>query len=285
MDAVAADPRGTSSLDTPAAGVGRASWSTPPACIRDTLDRMLGHDAFTVTPRRGELLVFDKLARPLLGHILLAVPSERPRACCSRPTVYGNLLLGPTAEDIGDKPDRSTTAAGIAHLLRARRPMPALEQLGGHGAVYAGLRAATEHSDYQLAIHRRRATRASLGSAPPACRRRWRSPSTCASSSGTRAWRSSRASTPSGGPDAEHRGALPAALRAAAVDRRRPRLRPRRVLLRAGHAGRADAALPAPIPPLDLEGLRRRTRATMGRCQGFYCAAELDSLLAEGPAR
>src|SRR5262249_5556950 len=32
----------------------------------DELDRMLGHDAFTVTPRRGELIVFDKLARPLL---------------------------------------------------------------------------------------------------------------------------------------------------------------------------------------------------------------------------
>ena len=40
-----------------------------------------------------------------------------------------------------------------------------------------------------------------------------------------------------------------------------------------------------PIPPHDLEGVRRRTRATMGRCQGFYCAAELEALLAEGPAR
>ena len=43
---------------------------------------MLGHDGFTVTPRRGELIVFDKLARPLVAHILLAVPDRRSRRAC-----------------------------------------------------------------------------------------------------------------------------------------------------------------------------------------------------------
>ncbi len=39
--------------------------------------------------------------------------------------------------------------------------------------------------------------------------------------------------------------------------------------------GEIDAALRSPIPPDDLDGLRRRTRALMGRCQGFFCGAEV----------
>ena len=39
--------------------------------------------------------------------------------------------------------------------------------------------------------------------------------------------------------------------------------------------GEIDAALASPIPPADVDGLRRRTRALMGRCQGFFCGAEV----------
>ena len=35
----------------------------------------------------------------------------------------------------------------------------------------------------------------------------------------------------------------------------------------------------SPIPPADLDGLRRRTRVLMGRCQGFFCAAEVAAAL------
>src|SRR5439155_17522002 len=108
----------------------------------DELDRMLGHDGFTVTPRRGELIVFDKLARGLLQHILLAVPTATTKGVLLAPTVFGNLLLGPTAEDVEDKHDTSSTPQGISYLgSQAARIMPAL---GEHEvtAIYAGLRAA-----------------------------------------------------------------------------------------------------------------------------------------------
>ncbi len=45
--------------------------------------------------------------------------------------------------------------------------------------------------------------------------------------------------------------------------------------------GEIDAALGGPIPPVDPDGLRRRTRALMGRCQGFFCAAEITAALDE----
>ena len=64
---------------------------------------MAGRDGFTVTPRRGELIVFDKLARPLVRHILLAVPTATTKGVLVAPTVFGNVMLGPTADDIDDK--------------------------------------------------------------------------------------------------------------------------------------------------------------------------------------
>ena len=46
--------------------------------------------------------------------------------------------------------------------------------------------------------------------------------------------------------------------------------------------GEIRDALDGPLPAVDLDGLRRRTRAHMGRCQGFFCGAELAELLADG---
>jgi glycerol-3-phosphate dehydrogenase len=48
--------------------------------------------------------------------------------------------------------------------------------------------------------------------------------------------------------------------------------------------GELRDALASPIPPVDLDGLRRRTRAHLGRCQGFFCGAQLDALLAGSEA-
>ena len=99
--------------------------------------------------------MFDKLARTLLSSILLPVPTERTKGVLVAPTVYGNVLLGPTAEDVLDRQDTATTAVGIDGLFDAgRRILPDLvnEEVTG---MYAGLRAATEHTDYQITIHDR----------------------------------------------------------------------------------------------------------------------------------
>ena len=77
---------------------------------------MLGHDGFTVTPRRGELIVFDKLSRSLVEHVILAVPTKITKGVLIAPTVFGNVMLGPTAEDVERKDDTSSTADGLAYL-------------------------------------------------------------------------------------------------------------------------------------------------------------------------
>ena len=245
----------------------------------DEIDRLAGHGGFTIMPRRGELIVFDKLARPLVDRIILAVPTGTTKGVLLAPTVFGNVLLGPTAEDVRDKTDTSSTAAGLAYLRsEAARIMPALVE---HEvtAVYVGLRAATEHDDYQLSVH---------GSEGYACVGGIRSTGLTASMA-----------------IAEH---VRTELEAAGLSLRakesgppirmpnigeltpRPYDQPERIAEDADY-GRIVCfcervtrreildALGSPIPPRDLDGLRRRTRVLMGRCQGFFCGARVEALL------
>jgi len=234
------------------------------------VDRLLGHERFTVKPRRGELIVFDKLARPLLNHIALAVPTRTTKGVLVSPTVFGNLILGPTAEDVERKDDTSSTAEGLAYLrAEGARIVP---ELLGHEvtAVYVGLRAATEHSDYQIDVDDRYACVGGI-----------RSTGLTASLAIAEYVR-----------DALGDAGLRLSPKADPPDVRMPNigeLAPRpyeqggrvvcfceRVTL-----GEIEAALSSTIPPVDLDGLRRRTRVLMGRCQGFYCGARVRALLQE----
>ncbi len=101
----------------------------------------------------AELIVFDKLARPLVNHILLQVPTKVSKGVLVSPTVFGNVMLGPTAEDIPDKAATASTATGIAGLYERGKRIVSKLMAEEVTAVYVGLRAATEHSDYQISFH------------------------------------------------------------------------------------------------------------------------------------
>ena len=246
----------------------------------DELDRMLGHDGFTVTPRRGELIVFDKLARRLVSHIVLAVPTKVTKGVLIAPTVFGNVMLGPTADDVERKDDTGSTREGLDYLMgEGRRIMPDLLR---HEvtAVYAGLRAATEHADYQLTVH-----------APEgyACVGGIRSTGLTASMAIAEHVREELGAA---GLRLEPKAAPPPELRVPNIGERgaRPYASAELIERDPGYGrivcfcervtrGEIRDALEGPVPAVDLDGLRRRTRAHMGRCQGFFCAAELAAAL------
>lgn len=246
----------------------------------DEIDRMFGHDGFTVTARRGELIVFDKLARPLVTSVVLAVPTKVTKRVLIAPTVFGNVMLGPTAEDLDDKQDSSSTAAGLAYLMgEGERILPELLE---HEvtAVYAGLRAATEHVDYQVSIHaaegyacvggiRSTGLSGSMAIAEHVCEQ--------LGEAGLRLE-----------PREQERPTLRMPNVGEALERpyesdERIRADPEygRIVCFCERVTRGELrdALASPVPPADLDGLRRRTRAQLGRCQGFFCAAELEAML------
>ena len=248
----------------------------------DVVERMVGLDRFTLNPRRGELLVFDKLAGPKVPVIVLPVPSKVGKGVLVSPTIYGNVMLGPTAEDLADRADTATTEDGFAFLReQGARLMPSLleEEVT---AAYAGLRAAHDRTDYVIEADAERRY------AVAGCIR-----STGLTSSMAVAEHVGRLLADSGlelHPKAE----LPPP----------PQLPPLgehmlRPYADAGLIARDPAygavvcfcervtegeirdALASPVPARDLGGLRRRTRAHNGRCQGFYCGARLTALLAD----
>ena len=63
----------------------RGGWSTPPVWAPTFSTRIFGYDRFTVTPRRGELIVFDKLARPWCPRSCCRCRQRSARACWSAP--------------------------------------------------------------------------------------------------------------------------------------------------------------------------------------------------------
>ncbi|MBE8477232.1 FAD-dependent oxidoreductase [Streptomyces justiciae] len=247
----------------------------------DTLDRDLGHDDFTVTPRRGQLIVFDKFARALVRHILLPVPTALGKGVLVAPTVYGNVLLGPTAEDLDDKRATQSTADGLTRLReQGRRILPELldEEVT---AVYAGLRAATEYDDYRITAHPEQAYLTVGGIRSTGL--------TASLAIAEYVIGQLPANGLELGPSRElERVRMPNLGEASP----RPYQRPDLIAADPDYGtlvchcervsrGEIRDALASAIPPGSLDGLRRRTRARGGRCQGFYCGAAVRQLFEE----
>ncbi|MDT3400288.1 NAD(P)/FAD-dependent oxidoreductase [Streptomyces sp. B1866] len=280
---VAPDAPGGGHLLRTSRGPLRARWLVNAAGLyADELDRRLGHADFTVTPRRGELVVFDKLARGLVRHILLPVPTALGKGVLVAPTVFGNVLLGPTAEDLPDKAATATSAAGLARLRReGARILPALldEEVT---AVYAGLRAATEHADYAIRCHPAQRYVAVGGI---------RSTGLTASLAIARHVAGLLADAGLGLGEPRELEPVPMPNLGEAF----PRPYQRAEMIAADPAygtlvcfcervsrGEIRDALAGPVPPLSLSGLRRRTRALGGRCQGYHCGAAVRAQFARG---
>jgi glycerol-3-phosphate dehydrogenase len=246
----------------------------------DHLDAKFGYHRFTVTPRRGELLVFDKLTRPMVPCIVLAVPSSRGKGVLVSPTIYGNVMVGPTSENLIDRTATGTSEEGFEFLLgKGRALMPTLfdEEVT---ATYAGLRAAADRDDYLLDVDREQRYVLVGGI---------RSTGLTSGMAVAEHLMELLADTDL---DLTARPDLPPPPRMPNIGE--ATLRPYQDAGRIAEdpeygrivcfcervtAGEIRDAFGSVIPPRDLDGLRRRTRVMNGRCQGFYCGAHTAGLL------
>lgn len=74
-------------------------------------------DEFKIVPRRGEYILYDKKVGKLVDHTLFQLPTALGKGILVTPTVHGNLMTGPTAEDIEEKTGTNTSAPGLAMVL------------------------------------------------------------------------------------------------------------------------------------------------------------------------
>lgn len=245
----------------------------------DTIARMAGDDTVSIRPRRGEYCLYDHGQGAPVRHTLFQPPGKMGKGILVTPTVDGNLLTGPTAQDIDDKEDTATTDIGIGEvLIQSRRSVPCLTNRGVI-RTFAGLRAQASTGDFILGesetvpglIHGAGICSPGLSAAPAIGREL----------------------------AAEVRRLLPCKdnphfdpirkpipnFRDSGWEEREKLIRqdPRygRIVCRCETVTEAEivSALHRPLPARTLDAIKRRTRAGMGRCQGGFCTPRIMEII------
>ncbi len=235
----------------------------------DLVDTRLGFEAgFTIKPRKGQFVVLDKAAFHHVPRIVLPVPTEITKGIVVCPTAFGNVLVGPTAEEQEDRTRATVERETLQALLeRASQIVPALATIPVT-AVYAGLRPASEEKAYRVFVRpeqraitlggiRSTGLSSALGLAQHAVKLH-------------EAFGASF-SEPSSVPVVH----VPNLAETEERDWQRPDHGEIVCHCELVTKREIEAAMASSVPPGDFGGLRRRTRAGLGRCQGFYCNARL----------
>ena len=107
----------------------------------DKLHNMVSDDTMTITPRRGDYFLLDRTTGGHVSNTIFQLPGKFGKGVLVAPTVHGNTIVGPTAIDIEDKDNTATTAAGLDDV-RAKCGM-AVKDLPLRQTItsFAGLRA------------------------------------------------------------------------------------------------------------------------------------------------
>ena len=106
----------------------------------DEVAAMVGKADYTVNPRKGQFYILDKNTSCKVNHIVLPIPTKQTKGKLMCPTIHGNMLVGPTAEDLTDKEDKSVTAEGLASIVRDVRTLVPNVNFRDAITEYCGLR-------------------------------------------------------------------------------------------------------------------------------------------------
>lgn len=107
----------------------------------DDIAGMVGKADYRVTPRKGQFFILDKNTSCKVNRIVLPIPTKVTKGKLMCPTIHGNMLVGPTAEDLLDKDDKSTNVEGLDSIAADVRKLIPGVRLNDTITQYAGLRA------------------------------------------------------------------------------------------------------------------------------------------------
>lgn len=118
----------------------------------DEISAKVGINDLRIVPRKGEYVVYDKDLDGLINHVLFPIPSPISKGIVVTPTVDGNILAGPNAHDVEDKRDSTVTSSGMEEVLNgAYKLIPELSSR--RNAVitnFAGLRPQPNTGDFVI---------------------------------------------------------------------------------------------------------------------------------------
>ena len=106
----------------------------------DEIAEMVGKAEYEVVARKGQFFILDKNTSCQVDHIVLPIPTKITKGKLMCPTIHGNMLVGPTAEDQPSKVDKSTTAEGLASITADVRNLIPNVNIRDTITQYSGLR-------------------------------------------------------------------------------------------------------------------------------------------------
>ena len=111
------------------------------------VSKMLGLDYFSIMPRKGEYILFDRNALQL-NKILFPIPTKISKGIIICPTLHGNTFVGPNAQNLTDLEDLSTTTAGLKEILEGGLKLVPNIPVRSSIRNFAGLRAVPDNYDF-----------------------------------------------------------------------------------------------------------------------------------------
>ena len=246
----------------------------------DEISKMVGEDSFTIRPRRGEYMLLDREVGGHITHTVFRCPSKMGKGVLVSPTVDGNLLVGPTAEDIDDKEDTTTTAKGLATVRALSGEQVKNIDFSKVITSFTGLRATGSTGDFIIGMPREGFLNLAgiespgLSSAPAVAE--YAVELLCKA-----------------GYKAEKREDFIPTRRpmhffsSLSVEEKNELIKQRpeyaHIICRCETVSEGEIldAIRTNPRPTDVDGVKRRTRASMGRCQGGFCTPYIIDLLAE----
>ncbi|NGP45382.1 NAD(P)/FAD-dependent oxidoreductase [Bacillaceae bacterium SIJ1] len=233
----------------------------------DQISRMIGDKSYTISPRKGQFILTEEEIE--ISQIVLPVPTPTSKGTLISPVVFGGFLLGPTAEDQEDKDDRSTSSKGMNQVLAGcEKLIPDAKEYESI-RQFAGVRAVCSTGDYVIRaseknsrfIHAAGIRSTGLSAAPGIAEL----VAETIAQSGLILENKEDAllETPNLFNDTEESvGEIVC-------------------LCRTITRSEITNALEGPIPPTTIDGVKRRTGATLGECQGNCCIPKILDLLSE----
>ncbi len=245
----------------------------------DEIAKMVGDDSVVVTPRRGEYILLDKECGNLVKSTVFSCPTKAGKGILVTPTVDGNLLLGPTSENITDKEDKSTTAKGFDGIIAdAKKKVNGLA-LNKSITSFCGLRAAGNTGDFIINtpvkgfVNLAGIESPGLSSAP-------------AIAEEVVSLLEKEGITLTENKNYNPKRKVHTNFSSMSLEEKNEVIKKDKafgkIICRCERIteGEILEAIRTNPKPLDLDGIKRRTRAQMGRCQGGFCSPYIMELLA-----
>lgn len=247
----------------------------------DSVAALIGDNSMTIVPRKGEYMLMDRAVGGKVSHTIFQCPSKMGKGVLVTPTVDGNLLVGPSATDIDDKDDCATTSDGTNGVFNtALKSVPSISTRDVITS-FAGIRAHSTGDDFIIApsekdekfINVAGIESPGLSSAPAI------GVYVCDMVIKAMGEAEKKADFIPGRP-------APVRFRHMSADERRELVKKNsaygRIVCRCETITEGEIldAIHAPAGAIDVDGVKRRTRAGMGRCQGGFCGSKVVEILA-----